>query len=78
MKAAYRLHCANINEIENIYVGVVEFKTHDAGEMAEYIRALGEDADELYTVEEYHEDTDGNECGDPKYYLPSDFMKGVK
>ena len=78
MRAAYRLHCANINEIENIYVGVIEFKTHYANEMAEYVRDLGEDADELYTVEEYYEDDAGNECGDPKYYLPGDFMKGVE
>lgn len=78
MSVAYRLHCANINEVENVYVGVIEFKTRDANEMAKYIQGLGEDADELYTIEEYHEDDAGNECGDPKYYLPGDFMKGVE
>lgn len=78
MRAAYRLHCASINEIDDVYIGVIEFKTHDANEMAEYVRDLGEDADELYTVEEYYEDGTGNECGDPKYYLPGDFMKGAE
>lgn len=53
MRVAYRLHCANINEVENVYVGVIEFKTRDANEMAKYIQGLGEDADELYTIEEY-------------------------
>ena len=37
MKTAYRLHCANISEVDQVYIGVIEFKTFDAFEMIEHI-----------------------------------------
>ncbi len=73
MKTAYRLHCANISEVDQVYIGVIEFKTFDASEMIEHIRYL-RDADELYTVEEYPADDNYIECGEGKYYTPSQFV----
>lgn len=80
MKTAYRLHCANINEMEDIYIGVIEFQTYDMNEMVEYIDDMDdEDIDELYTVEEYEAD-DNNfvKTGSNMYYLPTMFAEGRK
>lgn len=76
MKTAYRLHCANIEEVESIYIGVIEFQTYDAGEMVDYIKDIKQDdIDDLYTVEVCEAD-DNNilDTGDGKYYLPTEFV----
>ena len=74
MKTIYKLHCAAIDKIEDIYIGIVEFRTSDPKEMVAYIKELDDDKiDSYYTVEECQD-----ESGDGKYFLPSDFVKGVK
>lgn len=80
MKKAYRLHCANINEMEDIYIGVIEFQTYDMDEMVNYIEDMGEDnIDELYTVEEYEaDDNNFSKIGNGMYYLPTMFAEGRK
>ena len=76
MKTAYRLHCASIDEVDQVYIGVIEFKTFDAAEMVQYIKDLDEeDADDLYTVEEYPADDNGTSKGKGKYYTPSQFVR---
>lgn len=70
MKTIYKLHCAAIDKIEDIYIGVVEFRTEDPKEMVAYIKGLNDDKiDNYYTVEECQD-----EAGDGKYFLPSDFV----
>lgn len=82
MKTAYRLHCANINEMEDIYIGVIEFQTYDMDEMVEYIDDMDEEEDnldELYTVEEYEaDDNNFSKIGNGMYYLPTMFAEGRK
>lgn len=77
MKTAYRLHCASIDEMDDIYIGVIEFQTYDSAEMVDYIENMDdEDIDALYTVEEYEAD-DSNyvKVGHERYSLPTMFVK---
>lgn len=72
---AYDLIDTPIEEIDDIYIGVVEFRTNDHDDMACYIKEIGDpEVDHLYSVEIYESDEAFRHLGKSEYIKPSDFI----
>ena len=72
---AYDLIDTPIEEIDDLYIGVVEFRTTDPDKMAEYIKEMGDpEVDHLYSVEVYESDEAFRHLGKSEYIRPSDFI----
>ena len=51
---AYDLIDTPLEELDDLYIGVVEFRTTDPDKMVEYIKEMGEpEVDHLYSVDIY-------------------------
>ena len=76
MKTAYRLIDTPIEELEDLYIGVVEFQTFESAEMVDYIIEMEEpDIDNLYSVNVYPSTDEFSKLEDGKYYKPTAFVK---
>ena len=76
MKIAYRLIDTPIDELEDLYIGVVEFQTFESAEMVDYIIEMEEpDIDNLYSVNVYPSTDEFSKLEDGKYYRPTDFAE---
>ena len=72
---AYDLIDTPLEELDDIYIGVVEFRTNDPDDMACYITEMGEpEVDHLYSVEIYESDEAFRHLGKSEYIKPSDFI----
>jgi len=79
MKTAYRLMDTPIDELEYLYIGVVEFQTFESAEMVDYIIEMEEpDIDNLYSVNVYPSDDMFSKLEDGKYYRPTAFVEEFK
>lgn len=76
---AYRLVDCPVDELDDLYIGVVDFQTFDSVEMADYIKEMDEpDIDNLYSVYEYPADEAFFEKGEGTYFRPTEFVKMVE
>lgn len=76
MKTAYRLMDTPIDELEDLYIGVVEFQTFESAEMVDYITDMREpDIDNLYSVNVYPSTDAFSKLEDGKYYKPTAFVE---
>ena len=76
MKTAYRLMDTPIDELEDLYIGVVEFQTFELAEMVDYITEMEEpDIDKLYSVNVYPSTDAFSKLEDGKYYKPTAFVE---
>lgn len=79
MKVAYRLLDYPIEELDDLYIGVVEFQTFNPEEMVRYIENMDEpDIDQLYCVNEYPANDEFFKLGEGKYYRPTAFVEAYR
>lgn len=72
---AYDLIDTSLEELDDLYIGVVEFRTTDPDKMAEYITEIDDpQVDHLYSVEIYESDEAFRHLGKSEYIKPSDFI----
>ena len=75
MKTAYRLMDCPIDELDDLYIGTVEYQTFDPGDMVTHIEEMDEpEIDDLYSVNEYESDDSFFKIADGKYYRPTEFV----
>lgn len=75
MKTAYRLMDCPIDELDDLYIGTVEYQTFDPGDMVAHIDEMDEpEIDDLYSVNEYESDDSFFKIADGKYYRPTEFV----
>lgn len=71
----YDLIDTPIEELDDLYIGVVEFRTSDPDEMVKYIEDMDDpQVDHLYSVEIYDSDEEFRHLGGREYIKPSDFI----
>ena len=79
MKTAYRLMDCPVEELDDLYIGMVEYQTFDSGDMVDHIMDMDEpDIDSLYSVNEYTSDDAFFKIEDGKYYKPTEFVAEFK
>lgn len=79
MKTAYRLMDTPVDDLDDLYIGTVEYQTFDPGEMVDYIIEMDEpEIDDLYSVNEYESDDSFFKIADGNYYRPTEFVKKFK
>ena len=79
MKTAYRLMDCPIDELDDLYIGTVEYQTFDPGDMVAHIDEMDEpEIDDLYSVNEYESDDSFFKIADGKYYRPTEFVAKFK
>lgn len=76
MRTAYRLLDYPVDELDDLYIGTVDFQTFDAMEMVDYIQDMDEpDIDNLYCVNVYPADDNYFKLGEGDYYKPTQFVE---
>ena len=79
MKTAYRLMDCPVGELDDLYIGMVEYQTFDPGDMVDHIKEMDEpDIDDLYSVNEYESDDSFFKLDDGNYYRPTEFAEKFK
>lgn len=79
MKTAYRLMDCPVNELDDLYIGMVEYQTFDPGDMVDHIEGMDEpEIDDLYNVNEYESDDSFFKLDDGNYYRPTEFVEKFK
>ena len=79
MKTAYRLMDCPVNELDDLYIGMVEYQTFDPGDMVDHIEEMDEpEIDDLYSVNEYESDDSFFKITDGNYYRPTEFVAKFK
>lgn len=79
MKTAYRLMDCPVDELDDLYIGTVEYQTFDPGDMVAYIEEMDEpEIDDLYSVNEYESDDNFFKLDDGNYYRPTEFVEKFK
>ena len=79
MKTAYRLMDCPVEELDDLYIGMVEYKTFDPGDMVGHIEEMDEpEIDDLYSVNEYESDDNYFKINDGNYYRPTEFVVKFK
>lgn len=79
MKTAYRLLDYPVGELDDLYIGVVDFQTFDASEMVDYIKDMDEpDIDNLYSVNVYPANDEFFKLGEGDYYKPTQFVEMIE
>ena len=79
MKTAYRLMDCPVNELDDLYIGMVEYQTFDPGDMVDHIEEMDEPKiDDLYSVNEYESDDSFFKLDDGNYYRPTEFVAKFK
>ena len=75
MKTAYRLIDCPVDNLDELYIGTVEYQTFDADDMATHIADMDEpDIDNLYSVYEYTADDNFFKIADGTYIKPTEFV----
>ena len=79
MKTAYRLMDCPVGELDDLYIGMVEYQTFDPGDMVDHIAEMDEpEIDDLYSVNEYESDDNYFKLDDGNYYRPTEFVAKFK
>ena len=68
-----------VNELDDLYIGMVEYQTFDPGDMVDHIEEMDEpEIDDLYSVNEYESDDSFFKLDDGNYYRPTEFVAKFK
>ena len=79
MKIAYRLLDYPVDELDDLYIGTVDFQTFDAVEMVDYIKDMDEPGiDNLYSVNVYPANDEFFKLGEGDYYKPTQFVEMIE
>ena len=79
MRTAYRLLDYPMDELDDLYIGTVDFQTFDASEMVDYIKDMDEpDIDNLYCVNVYPANDEFFKLGEGDYYKPTQFVEMIE
>lgn len=68
-----------IEDLDDLYIGVVDFQTFDSREMVDYIADMDEpDIDNLYCVNVYPADDNFFKLDEGDYYKPTQFVEMIE